>query len=76
MPRIADVARLQAIWTVSPRVSVVARCEHLAAGPAPTKAGYARSDFLTGWVGLLLDFRPKPAGEAAVAGRVPGRERR
>ena len=50
--RIADVARLQAIWSISPRISIVGRYEHLAAGPALTGAGYASSDFLTGWISL------------------------
>ena len=50
--RIADIARLQAVWSISPRVSVVGRYEHLAAGPALTEAGYASSDFLAGWISL------------------------
>ncbi|WEK01515.1 MAG: alginate export family protein [Candidatus Sphingomonas phytovorans] len=50
--RIADVARLQAVWTVSPRVSLTGRYEHLAAGPALTEAGYRSSDFLAGWISL------------------------
>lgn len=48
--RIADVARLQAVWTLSPRLSITGRYEHLAAGPSLTKAGYRSSDFLAGWV--------------------------
>lgn len=51
--RIANVARLQAVWTVSPRLSFTGRYEHLAAGPSLTRAGYASSDFLAGW----LSFR-------------------
>ncbi|WP_203310136.1 alginate export family protein [Sphingomonas beigongshangi] len=48
--KVADVARLQAVWTLSPRVSVTGRYEHLAAGPALTEAGFKSSDFLAGWV--------------------------
>lgn len=48
--KIADVTRLQLVWSISPRVSVTGRYEHLAAGPALTDAGYRSSDFLSGWV--------------------------
>ena len=48
--RIADLIRLQAIWTVTPRVTVTGRYEHLIAGPSLTKAGYASSDFVAGWI--------------------------
>lgn len=48
--KIADVARLQLVWTISSRLSFTGRYEHLAAGPALTKAGYHSSDFLAGWV--------------------------
>ncbi len=48
--KIADVTRLQAVWTLTPRLSVTGRYEHLAAGPSLTKAGYRSSDFLAGWV--------------------------
>ncbi|MHA6722531.1 alginate export family protein [Sphingomonas sp. RS2018] len=51
--KIADVTRLQAVWTITPRLSLTGRYEHLAAGPSLTKAGYRSSDFLTGW----LSFR-------------------
>ncbi len=50
--KIADTARVQAVWTISPRVSVTGRYEHLMAGPALTDAGYRSSDFLAGWVSL------------------------
>ena len=50
--KIGDVARLQAVWTISPRVSVTGRYEHLAAGPALTDAGFKSSDFLAGWISL------------------------
>lgn len=48
--KIADVARLQAIWSITPRLSVTGRYEHLMAGPSLTKAGFRSSDFLAGWV--------------------------
>ncbi|WP_409977416.1 alginate export family protein [Sphingomonas sp. Y38-1Y] len=48
--KIADVARLQAVWSIAPRLSLTARYEHLAAGPSLTKAGYSSSDFLAGWI--------------------------
>jgi hypothetical protein len=51
--KIGDVARLQLIWTITPRVSFTGRYEHFAAGPSLTKAGYHSSDFLAGW----LSFR-------------------
>ncbi len=50
--KIAETARLQAVWSVSPRISVTGRYEHLIAGPALTNAGYRNSDFLAGWVSL------------------------
>ncbi len=49
----ADVARLQVVWPITPRLSFTGRYEHLAAGPALTNAGYRSSDFLAGW----LSFR-------------------
>lgn len=51
--KVADVARLQLVWTITPRLSFTDRYEHLAAGPALTRAGYTSSDFLAGW----LSFR-------------------
>jgi len=50
--RIANVSRLQAVWALSPRVSLTGRYEHLAAGPALRDAGYKSSDFLAGWISL------------------------
>ncbi|WP_375271491.1 alginate export family protein [Sphingomonas sp.] len=47
--RVADVARLQAIWSATARLSVTARYEHLMAREALTGAGYASSDFLALW---------------------------
>lgn len=51
--KVAEVARLQLIYTITPRLSFTARYEHLDAGPVLTRAGYGRSDFLAGW----LSFR-------------------
>lgn len=51
--KIGNVARAQAVWTIASRLSFTGRYEHLAAGPSLTKAGYASSDFLAGW----LSFR-------------------
>lgn len=51
--RIAESIRLQAVWTISPRVSFTGRYEHLQAGPSLTRAGYRSSDFFAGW----LSFR-------------------
>lgn len=48
--KVGDVARLQAIYSLSPRVSLTGRYEHLAAGPVLTRAGYTDSDFLGGWI--------------------------
>lgn len=48
--KIADVSRAQLVWTISPRLSVTGRYEHLAAGPSLARAGYRSSDFLSGWV--------------------------
>jgi hypothetical protein len=51
--KIADTARAQIVWTISPRVSFTGRYEHLMAGPSLTQAGYRSSDFIAGW----LSFR-------------------
>jgi hypothetical protein len=50
--KIADVSRLQLVWSIAPRLSFTGRYEHLAAGPSLTKAGYRSSDFLAGWLSL------------------------
>lgn len=47
---IANVSRLQAVWTITPRISFTGRYEHLASGPALTDAGFKSSDFLAGWI--------------------------
>jgi hypothetical protein len=36
--------------TISPRTSLIARYEHLAAGSVLKDAGYESSDYLTAWV--------------------------
>lgn len=51
--KIGDAARLQAVWTISPRLSFTGRLEHLKAGDALTNAGYKSSNFGAGW----LSFR-------------------
>lgn len=48
--KVGDVARLQAIYSLSPRVTLTGRYEHLSSGPVLEKAGYADSDFLAGWI--------------------------
>jgi len=47
--RVADVARLQAVWSATARLTVTGRYEHLMAKQALTRAGYASSDFLALW---------------------------
>ena len=47
--KIADLIRLQAIWSVTPRLTLTGRYEHLIAKDALTGAGYRNSDFLAGW---------------------------
>ena len=47
------MARLQLVYTITPRLAFTGRYEHLIAGSALTKAGYKNSDFLAGW----LSFR-------------------
>ncbi|MET0249494.1 MAG: alginate export family protein [Sphingobium sp.] len=51
--KIADLSRVQAVWSISRRLSFTARYEHLAAGPSLRQAGYRSSDFFAGW----LSFR-------------------
>lgn len=51
--KIAELARAQVVWSITPRLSFTGRYEHLAAGPALADAGYKSSDFLAGW----LSFR-------------------
>nr|WP_156460706.1 alginate export family protein [Sphingomonas sp. Leaf339] len=48
--KIADTARLQVVYPITPRLSITGRYEHLSAGPSLTRAGYASSDFLAGWI--------------------------
>lgn len=50
---VGDVWKLQLAHTISPRTSLIARYEHLAAGSALKDAGYESSDYLTAW----LNFR-------------------
>ncbi len=48
----AELPRLQVQWTITPRISVVGRYEHVFAGPALHEAGYGDSDYLTSWISL------------------------
>lgn len=48
--KIAETARIQAVWTLSRHISLTGRYEHLHAGPALTNAGFKSSDFLAGWI--------------------------
>lgn len=48
--RVGEIYRLQVAHTLSPRTSLLARYEHLAAGPALTDAGYDSADYMTAWV--------------------------
>ena len=48
--KFGEMARLQLVWSITPRLSLTGRYEHLAAGPALTRAGYRSSDFLAGWI--------------------------
>lgn len=48
--KIAETARAQIVWTISPYLSFTGRYEHLDAGPALTDAGLRSSDFFAGWV--------------------------
>ncbi len=50
--KIAETARAQVVWSLSPRLSFTERYEHLAAGRALTDAGYKSSDFVAGWLSL------------------------
>lgn len=49
---IADLIRAQAIWAVTPRVSLTGRYEHMMVKDALSNAGYKNSDFLAAWVSL------------------------
>jgi len=51
--KIGDAARLQAVWSITPRLSFTGRLEHVKAGDALTNAGYKSSNFGAGW----LSFR-------------------
>jgi hypothetical protein len=47
---IGQAARLQAVWSISPRLSFTGRLEHVAAGEVLTRAGYHSSNFGAGWI--------------------------
>lgn len=46
----AELPRLQVQWTITPRISITGRYEHVFAGPALKQAGYGDSDFLASWI--------------------------
>ena len=48
--QVGQVARLQAVWAITPRLSFTGRLEHLNAGKAFTRAGYRDSMFGAGWI--------------------------
>ncbi|WP_058754965.1 alginate export family protein [Sphingomonas endophytica] len=47
---IADLIRAQAVWSVTPRISLTGRYEHMMVKDALSRAGYRDSDFLAGWI--------------------------
>lgn len=47
---IADLIRLQAVWALTPRISLTGRYEHMMVKEALANAGFKNSDFLAGWV--------------------------
>jgi hypothetical protein len=47
---IGQAARLQAVWSISPRLSFTGRLEHVKAGDVLTRAGYHSSNFGAGWI--------------------------
>ncbi|HEX8446944.1 MAG TPA: alginate export family protein [Sphingomonas sp.] len=47
---VGQVARLQAVWTMTPRLSTTLRLEHMQAGDALTRAGYGNSMFGAAWI--------------------------
>ncbi len=51
--KVAEVARLQATWTITPRLSFVGRYEHFKADTVLQRANLKSSDFWAGW----LSFR-------------------
>ncbi|MCT8000281.1 alginate export family protein [Sphingomonas sanguinis] len=51
--KIGEVARLQAVWTITPRLSFTGRYEHFRAGEVLDRANLKSSDFWAGW----LSFR-------------------
>ncbi|MDO9369381.1 MAG: alginate export family protein [Sphingopyxis sp.] len=50
--RIADIARIEAQWTMTPKASITLRLERLQAGPALREAGHAGSQVLSAWLAL------------------------
>ncbi len=50
--KIGESLRAQVVWSVTPRVSITGRYEHLDAGPVLTRAGFGNSDFFAAWLNL------------------------
>ncbi len=50
--RVGEVYKLQVAHTLSSHTSLLARYEHLAAGPTLREAGYDSADYLTAWVNV------------------------
>lgn len=48
--RVGEMWRFEVAHRLTPRASLLARYEHLAAGPALTKAGYESSDHFIAWL--------------------------
>ncbi len=46
---IANLIRAQAVWALTPRVSLTGRYEHMMVKDALSNAGYKNSDFLAAW---------------------------
>ena len=49
---IADTLRAQLVWSMTPRLTLTTRYEHLIARASLTEAGYRNSDFMAGWLSL------------------------
>lgn len=47
-----ELPRVQVQWSITPRISIVGRYEHVFAGGALKQAGYGDSDFLASWISL------------------------
>lgn len=48
--KIGEMARVQLVWPLAPRLTFTGRYEHLNAGPALTEAGYRSSDYIAAYL--------------------------